>query len=77
LLDEVQAANLWPGRSLISLRITRLNDHANFINAGSNCFFDNELQRRLFLPIPIYQLLEREAILIWGSSGYDRFLYRH
>lgn len=48
LFDEVHAANLSPSGSLISFHITWLNDHTNFINTGSYCLLDNELQRRFF-----------------------------
>lgn len=77
LFDKVQTANLCTGGCLISLHIARLYDYANLINAGSNRLFDNKLQRCFFLPIPIYQLLEWEAILIRSGSGNDRFLNRH
>jgi hypothetical protein len=41
LLDEVEIAQLYASGRLIGVRVTWLDDHANFFNASSHRLFDN------------------------------------
>jgi hypothetical protein len=59
LLDELQTASMRPRRGGISPLITRTNHHADFIDAGGQHLFDDDLQRGLGSSVAIDECLER------------------
>src|SRR6516165_4601775 len=73
LFDEMNPVRIFASRLSIRLMISPTDDNSDFLGAGSNHFFENDLQGGFFGAVAIDQGLQRERPLIGAGGGDDCF----